>query len=147
MTLHRTTPWGDHPFELLVGLMAIVGGAASALGVISSTSIYASLPLPVVRAWGALQFVAGTLMVTGILLRYTRRERLLTGWRIERAGLLPLAATAIVYATVVLAYAGTRAIYPAGIYIAAAIACASRARTVARLERVVRGHAEGSDGC
>ncbi|MEV4093780.1 hypothetical protein [Streptosporangium saharense] len=147
MTSNRRTvqALGEHPFELLFGALAAVAGTFAVLGVVGSASVNALLPMPVVRAWGALQLLAGVLMVTGILLPYVRSRALVLGWRIERAGLWPLAATAATYAVVVLAYSGTRALYPAGVYLAIAVACLARAVAVTRRERELR-QVGGRDG-
>ncbi|GAA3077768.1 hypothetical protein [Streptosporangium carneum] len=145
MTTRRTKALGEHPFELFFGGLAVFAGAFAVLGVVGSASVNALLPLPVVRAWGALQLLAGVLMVAGILLPYVRPRALVLGWRIERAGLWPLAATAVIYAVVVLAYSGTRALYPAGVYLALAATCLARAATVTRLERELR-QVGGRDG-
>lgn len=134
----RRAAFAEHPFELLFGLIAVLGGSAAALGIVSPTSINAVLPLPVVRAWGALQLLAGALVLVGILISYGRPRATVLGWRIERAGLWPLAATLIVYGVVALAYSGMRALYPVAFYLAFAAACIARARAVARLEQAVR---------
>ncbi|MEO3856249.1 hypothetical protein [Acrocarpospora sp. B8E8] len=135
----------EHPFELLFGLIAILGGAAAALGVVSPTSINALLPLLVVRAWGVLQLAAGVSVVAGIVLS-ARADRLVLGWRLERAGLWPLAATLIIYAGVALAHSGMRALYPASFYLVFAAACVARARALARLEETIRKHMGSADG-
>lgn len=132
-------PLGERPFELLFGGVATVAGALTAAGFVGSASINASLPMPVVRAWGVLQFFAGALVVAGIVLTYVRPRALALGWRLERAGLWPLAATLAVYSAVALAYSGLRAAYPAAIFAAFSVACMARARALARLERRARG--------
>lgn len=136
-------PLAEHPFELLFGAMAVLGGLAAALGVVSPTSINAVLPLPVVRAWGVLQMAAGLSIVTGFVV--SARGSLVLGWRLERAGLWPLAATLIVYAVVALSYSGVRALYPVSFYLAFAAACLARARAVARLEKTVRKYTQLND--
>lgn len=132
-------PLSEHPFELLFGLIAILGGAAAAVGVVSPTSINAVLPLLVVRAWGVLQLASGVAVVAGVVVS-SRSGSLLTGWRVERAGLWPLAATLVIYVVVALVYSGTRAIYPAAWYAVFAAACIARARALSRLEATVRKH-------
>lgn len=139
MTRPGPNPLSEHPFELLFGILAVVGGAAAAFGVVSPTSINAVLPLAVVRAWGVLQMAAGLSMATGIFLA-SRHGSLLLGWRLERAGLWPLAVTLVIYAAVAFAYSGSKAIYPASWYLVFAAACIARASAVARFERTVRRH-------
>ena len=136
-------PLDEHPFELLFGLLAILAGAALSAGVIAPTSINASLPELVVRAWGGTQLLAGMLMVSGIVLPYIRPPLLLLGLRLERGGLWPLSGAAAVYGLVALAFAGGRAAYTAGVLVAVMVACVSRARAVARLERTIIKHSRG----
>lgn len=126
-----------HPFELLFGVLAVCAGTALTLGAVAPVSLNATLPALLVRIWGATQLLAGVLIVTGILLRYWRPARLVVGWRLERAGLVPLAAAIAVYGIAALAYAGPRAIYPVSLYAAFAVGCLTRARAIARMERRV----------
>ena len=135
----------EHPFELLFGFIAIGGGLGAALGVVSPTSINAVLPMLVVHAWGVLQFAAGVAVVAGIVIS-GRTGSLLTGWRVERAGLWPLAITLVIYAVVAIVYSGARAIYPAAWYAVFAAACIARARALSRLEATVQKHMKKESG-
>lgn len=144
--MHRFTALAEHPFEVLFGLLAFFNGASLALGAVGPASFNATLPPLVVAAWGVAQFVAGGLIVVGIVLRYVRPALLLAGLRIERAGLWPLAAVAAVYSVVALGYAGQKALFPVGVLAAVAAACVARARAVAALERTIIKHSGGAGG-
>ncbi|WP_214103249.1 hypothetical protein [Acrocarpospora catenulata] len=135
--IRRPGPLSEHPFELLFGALAAVSGLVATLGIVASASINAALPLLAVRAWGVLQLAAGVLMVVGVLLPYRRRASLVVAWRLERAGLWPLAATALVYAVVAVSHSGVRALQAAVVYVALALACIARARAVTRLEQAL----------
>lgn len=84
-------------------------------------------------------------MVTGIIVRYWRPALLLVGLRVERAGLVPLAAACTVYGVVALGYAGVRALYPVSVLVVVAGACLARAHAAAGLEHTIRKHASGGD--
>ena len=133
----------DHPFELLFAVLAFFNGLALALGAVPPASLNATLPALVVSAWGVAQFLAGGLIVTGIILRYARPALMLIGLRLERAGLWPLAAVCAVYSVVALGYAGPRALFPVAVLAVVAAACAARARAVAALEATIRKHTRG----
>lgn len=133
----------EHPFELLFGLLFAVNGLSLTLGGVPPASLNATLPPPVVAAWGVAQLLAGALIVTGIILRYARPALMLIGLRLERAGLWPIAAVCAVYSVVVLGYAGPRALFPVGVLAAVAAACVARARSVAALESTIRKHTRG----
>lgn len=141
----KAGPLAEHPFELLFGLLAFVAGLGLTLGAVGPASLHATLPFAVVKAWGLVQLLAGALIVTGIVMRYARPPLLVIGLRLERAGLVPLAAAATVYGVVALGYAGPRAIYPVAVLLAVALACLSRVRTIARLERTIRKHSNLGD--
>ncbi|TYB69755.1 hypothetical protein FXF51_06215 [Nonomuraea sp. PA05] len=143
--MKRFVPLAEHPFELLVGLAAFLSGAALVFGAGPPTSLNATLPPAVAWAWGGIQLLAGALIIVGIVIRYWRPALLIVGFRMERAGLWPLAAAATVYGIVVVGYAGVRAIYPAGVLVAVAVACAARAVAVSRLEKTIRKHTGGTD--
>lgn len=136
-------PLSEHPFELLFGLLAFLAGLALTLGAVAPTSLNATLPVIVVRAWGVSQLLAGTFMVVGIVIRYWRPALFVYGLRVERAGLVPLSAACAVYGIVAIGYAGVRALYPAGVLAAVAIACLARTRAVAHLEQTIRRHSAG----
>lgn len=144
--MRRLTALAEHPFELLFGLLAFFNGASLALGAVGPASFNATLPPPVVAAWGVVQFVAGGLIVTGIALRYVRPALLLIGMRLERAGLWPLAAVAAVYSVVALGYAGQKAVFPVGVLAAVAVSCVARARAVASIEKTIAKHTGGAGG-
>jgi hypothetical protein len=141
--MRRLVPLAEHPFELLFGLMAFLSGLGLTLGAVAPVSLDATLPPSVVWAWGGIQLLAGALIVVGIVVRYLRPALLIVGFRLEQAGLWPLAAVAAVYGAVAVGYAGTRALYPAGVLVAVAAACVARAIAVARLERTIRKHTFG----
>lgn len=144
--MRRFIPLAEHPFELLFGLLAFAGGTVLTLGFVTPASLNASLPGLVVRVWGAMQLMAGALIVAGIILRYWRPAFVLVGLRLERAGLWPLAAACTVYGVVALGYAGLRAVYPAAVLLAFAAGCVARARSVARIESTIRRHQGGPVG-
>jgi hypothetical protein len=130
-------PLHEHPFALPIGLTAIGNGGALAAGLVGPASLNATLPEVLVRCWGGTQFIAGALIVAGIMVRYSPALGLL-GLRLERAGSIPLAAALAVYTITVIAYAGTRGLYPASICAAFALAFALRARSIARTEMRIR---------
>ncbi|MFI7113943.1 hypothetical protein ACIBK9_47035 [Nonomuraea sp. NPDC050227] len=144
--MKRFVPLAEHPFELLFGLLFLLNGTAISFGAGPPASINATLPPAVVLAWGAIQLLAGLLIVAGIILRYWRPSLLLLGLRLERAGLWPLAAAVSVYGVVVVRYAGAPAVYTAGVLAAVAAACAARARTLARLEKTIIKYSGGAGG-
>lgn len=144
--MRRFLPLADHPFELLFGVIALLGGVALVASGAAPASIDATLPVVVVRAWGLVQAGAGALIVAGIVVRYWRPALLLVGLRLERAGLWPLAAACAVYGVVAVVYAGPKAMYPGGVLTVIAVACVARARSVARLEATIRKHVGGSVG-
>ncbi|MFB9248562.1 hypothetical protein ACFFWE_10010 [Sphaerisporangium melleum] len=117
--------------------MEFGAGVALILGVVPPASLNSTLPGVVVWVWGVMQLLGGALIIAGILLRYLRPAFLLLGLRLERAGLWPLAAACSVYGLVVLGYAGVRALYPAVMLLAFAVACGARARSVAGIERTI----------
>jgi hypothetical protein len=141
--MRRLVPLAEHPFELLFGLVAALSGLALTFGAVGPASLNAVLPRSVVLAWGGIQLFAGALIIVGIIIRYLRPAQLIVGFRLERAGLWPLAAAATVYAVVAVGYAGPPALYPAAVLVAVAVACGARAAAVARLERTIRKHTQG----
>jgi hypothetical protein len=143
--VRRYIPLAEQPFELLFALLAIFNGAAITLGAVPPASFNATLPPPVVAAWGLTQALGGGLIAAGVILRHTRPALLIVGFRIERAGLWPLAAVAAIYSAVALAYAGQRAIFPVSVLAAVAVACAARARRITALEATIRKHTPGGD--
>lgn len=138
--MKRLAPLAEHPFELVLGFVALLSGVALTAGAGPPASINATLPHLVVLAWGAIQVLAGVLIIAGIVIRYLRPALLIVGFRLERAGLWPLAAAATVYGVAGLGYAGLPALYPVGTLLAVAAACAARAAAVSRLERTIRKH-------
>lgn len=140
--MRRFAALADHPFELLFGGLSLASGVVLLAGVLPPASLDAILPQPVVWAWGALQALGGGLIVAGLLLRYSDNLFLLS-LRLERAGMWPLAAATVVYSAVALAYAGTRALYPASVLAAISVACAARAIKVRKLERTIMKHTQG----
>ncbi|NJP24471.1 hypothetical protein FLW53_09665 [Microbispora sp. SCL1-1] len=144
--MRRFLPLADHPFELLFGVIALLGGVALVAAGAAPASINATLPVLVVKAWGLVQAGAGALIVSGIITRYWRPALLLVGLRLERAGLWPLAAACAVYGVVAVVHAGPRAMYPGGVLMVIAAACVARARAVSRLEATIRKYVGGSGG-
>jgi hypothetical protein len=142
--VRRFIPLAEHPFELLFAILAVFNGAAITLGAVPPASFDATLPPSVVAAWGFTQALGGGLIAVGVILRYAKPALLVVGFRIERAGLWPLAAVAAIYSAVALAYAGPRALFPVSVLAAVAVACAARARRVAALEATIRKHTPGS---
>jgi hypothetical protein len=142
--VRRFLPLAEHPFELLFALLALFNGAAIAAGVAPPASFNATLPPPVVIAWGLTQALAGACITAGIIIRYSQPALLAIGFRLERAGLWPLSAVAAAYSAVALMYAGLPAAFPVGVLAAVAIACAARARRIAALEKTIRKHAPGA---
>ncbi|MFI7126004.1 hypothetical protein ACIBQ1_09940 [Nonomuraea sp. NPDC050153] len=141
--MKRFVPIVEHPFELLIGLLFLLNGLALTLGAGPPASLNATLPAALVWAWGAVQFFAGGLIVVGIVIRYLKPALLVVGFRLERAGLWPLAAAAAVYGVVAVSYAGARALYPVSVLVAVAAACIARAVAVGRLEKTILRHTQG----
>lgn len=144
--MRRLVPLAEHPFELLIGLLFLLNGLVLTLGAGPPASLTATLPPVVAWAWGAIQMLAGALIIVGIVIRYLRPALLVVGFRLERAGLWPLAAAAAVYGIVALGYAGVRALYPVSVLAAVAAACVARAVAVSRLERTISKHTGGPVG-
>ncbi len=135
--MRRYAPLAEHPFELLFGVVEFGAGLALVLGAVPPASLNSTLPPVVVWVWGVMQLLGGALIIAGIVLRYARPHLVLLGLRLERAGLWPLAAACATYSLVVLGYAGMRALYPAAVLLAVAVACGARARSVAGIERTI----------
>jgi hypothetical protein len=83
------------PFELFTAFMCVVVGIPLSLNGPRPNSIDDSLPALLVTLWGIELAVGGILTIVGLALTGTSR-----GVRIERAGLLFLAAASAVYALV-----------------------------------------------
>lgn len=141
--MRRFVPLMENPFELVFGLAAFLSGSALVLGAVAPTSLNATLPPVVVWAWGAIQGMAGLLILVGLIIRHLRPRLLILGFRLERAGLWPFAAAAGVYGIAALGYAGPKALYPVGVLVAVSAACVARALAIARLERTIRMHTQG----
>lgn len=114
----------DRPIESFVAVLCIIAGVTQLVGVAEQQSVTSSLPTAVVNLWSVQLMVGGLLVVVSVW----RGDR-----RTERAGLLLLGNSALVYAICALAFLGTRSIYTACITVAFAIAVALRALIISIL--------------
>lgn len=125
-------------FELLIAWLCLASGASLALGAPPPNSVQRVLPSWLIHTWGLTLCVGGLLIVTGVMIRHrsrTKLERLVLGLRIERAGLVPLAAASAVFGLVICVVGGWRGAFAAGTYLAFAAACLCRTSEAAETER------------
>src|SRR4051812_1230976 len=100
--LHLPLGTLDRPIESFVALLCIVAGGSQLLGLGEQQSVAAVLPGTIVKLW-SVELLAGGFVVAVAVWRANRRG--------ERAGLLLLGTSALVYSICALAFLGTRSIY------------------------------------
>lgn len=125
-------------FELLIAALCLGSGLTLSLGAPPPSSVQNILPGWLVTCWGATLFLGALLIVIGVLMRHrnvSTISRVLVGLRIERAGLVPLAAASAVFGLVIAVFGGWRGVLASGTYLAFAAACLFRNAEAADAER------------
>jgi len=112
-----------HPHEVMLLALCLVQGLAYAIGQPRPGSVAALLPPPLVAVWYWMLLTSGFVGIVGNLWP----GHLLTGLRVRLAGMLLAASPAAAYGITLLALAGARASFAAGVVFAWAAACLWRA--------------------
>lgn len=108
-----------HPHEVMLLGLCLIQGAAYAIGQPRPGSVSALLPPLLVTAWFWMLLAAGVVGLVGNLWP----GHLITGLRVRLAGMLLAASPAAAYGVTLIAFAGARASFTAGIVFAWAGAC------------------------
>lgn len=131
----------DHPFEILVGFLCLETGLGMLLIGFAPSSATALLPEVLIRVWGLVLALGGTLLLSGIFLRYSK-DKFMLGLLVERAGYYPLISGTLAYSVIILVRAGIAGMFPMLTYLVFAAICAIRHRqinyTVRQLRRLER---------
>jgi hypothetical protein len=119
-------------FEVFTAILCISSGLPLALGRITATSIEASVPPMFARVWGIVLLVGAILTLIGLIWANAvsgprALQRMITGHRIERLGLLSLAWAGGVYAVSVLLAVGRGGLIASTIILIFALTCLTRA--------------------
>lgn len=123
--------WNQSQFELLWALACALTGLPLAFGVVTPQSIHAHLPTPVRIVWGLSLALGGSVVISGILIRYYSPKRLLLALQLERSGLMMLGTSILAYSIAIWLYAGLGSgAFGILIYMAFTLACLSRIRSI-----------------
>jgi hypothetical protein len=119
-------------FEVFTAILCISSGLPLAFGRIEAESIEASVPHHFAHAWGIVLLIGAILTLTGLIVANAvsgprALQRMITGHRIERLGLLALAWAGGVYAVSVLLAVGKGGIIASTIILIFALTCLTRA--------------------
>lgn len=109
----KADPLGEprNPLAIYLLTLTLISGVGTAVGVPTSGSIEAELPLHLARAWGLMLFGGSSACLLGIFWLGDVR----TGLLLKRVGMLTLTVAALVYGTVLLFAAQMDAALIAGI--------------------------------
>lgn len=125
-----------HPFETYLLALAFVSGVPLLFGEVTSQSIERALPSPLVAAWGAILMLGSAIALVGMYWR----GALLTGFVMERAGLVGVGGAALIYSASLVVEAGIGGTYAACITVGFGVACFAQARRISRrLARLMEG--------
>lgn len=122
------------PMELMLLGLCLLSGLSSLLGNDPPTSVEQTMPGWLVVVWNAALTAAGAVGVVGNLWPGAFGTALL----VRAAGLLIAFGPAAAYAVAALSFAGTTALFPAGLIAAFAAACLWKARHLTQDLRTLR---------
>lgn len=123
-----------HPFQVWAAGLLVVGGMPTLAGGPRPGSIDEYLPSLLVYMWAGVIVACGALIVAAALVRSQ-----VTALYWERAAHRPLAVMCAVYSGSVIAIAGLKGAFAAGIVLGIALAAWFRSRQVAKKIHALRG--------
>ena len=118
----------EEPFEAFVSVLCFMSGIPLVLGIVDAQSVEATLPHPLVAAWGVTLLVGSAATLAGLRLTHgtTNFHRVMTGRNLERFGLQCLTYAAALYAACIFVFIGKDGAVNGGILIAFALTCAAK---------------------
>lgn len=116
------------PFEAFLAVAALLSGMSVLLGATHPAALQSQVSPWMLRAWGAGLLAGGTLTLASRWLIATARtdDRLETGSRIEKLGMILFATTAAMYGTAIIAV-GRAGLGTGPIILGWSVSCATRA--------------------
>jgi uncharacterized membrane protein YgdD (TMEM256/DUF423 family) len=116
------------PFELFLGLAALLSGLSVLLGATHPTALQTQVSPWVLRAWGAALLSGGSLTLVSrwLIAVATTDDRLETAARLERLGMILFSTTAAMYGAAIVAV-GRTGLTAGPLILGWSVACATRA--------------------
>lgn len=121
---------GRHPFQTFLLALCVVSGIPLLFGEQPAQSVETLLPAWIAMTWG--WSLAGGALVA-LVGSYWPRSNYATALTIERIGLIIVGPAALLYATVLMLYAGLAATVAAAITLGFGAACIKRGRDVGKI--------------